>query len=84
MHNPQGYKKLYITFYRLFDSEDVLRYRVDLEVPEGQETFLDAETHVVITSLNADDFFNPVLFHNVQAVNRFAKNVGRTVDTHAA
>jgi hypothetical protein len=76
---PQGYKKHYITFFRYYDSEDTLRYRIDSEPPTDTELYLDSETHEVITSLAADDFFDRLLFHNTQAVVRWARQVGRPV-----
>lgn len=73
---PQGYYRHYITFFRYYDNDSVLRFRIDSEPPQDTEQYLDAETHVVVTPLAADDFFNPVLFRNVHAVVRFIKQVG--------
>lgn len=79
-YKPQGYKKHYITFFRYFDNEEILRYRIDPEMPDDTDTYLESETHVVVTSLAAEDFFDRKLFSNVHAVSRWVRQVGRLLD----
>lgn len=79
---PWGYNVLYITLYRRNNKSG---FEVSTEEPDGlQYVYDEFDTFKVLTPLERDDFFNPVLFKNFHAVSRFVKAVGMRRNHDAA